>query len=77
MAIAVSVQTETETIILHRPLVVKVGAHPQKQLAQWAVDITAQFYACWLRTPATLEFRTPQLKMRDVLLLLVMSIRRP
>ncbi len=22
--------------------------HSRKQLAQWAVDVTAQFYACWL-----------------------------
>ncbi len=27
---------------------VSLGSHSQKQLAQWAVDVTAHVYACWL-----------------------------
>ncbi len=28
-------------------LVFSVHVHSQKQLDQWAVNVTAQFYACW------------------------------
>ncbi len=43
-------------LLFHMPMIfllyghfcVESVPHSQKQLVQWAVDITAQFNACWL-----------------------------